>query len=37
MKLTTVTFGAESDKRPLATLCGALRDAGPGVILLAAG
>ena len=36
MKLAAVTFGTEGDTRPLATLCGALRDAGHDVILLAA-
>jgi sterol 3beta-glucosyltransferase len=32
-----MTFGTEGDTRPMATLCGALRDAGHDVILLAAG
>ncbi len=36
MKLAAVTFGTEGDTRPIATLCGALRDAGHDVILLAA-
>jgi sterol 3beta-glucosyltransferase len=35
MKLAAVTFGTEGDTRPIATLCGALRDAGHTVILLA--
>lgn len=31
MKLAAVTFGTEGDTRPIATLCGALRDAGHDV------
>ena len=36
MKLAAVTFGTEGDTRPIAMLCGALRDAGHDVMLLAA-